>query len=353
MAQALTKNGKHIYVFEHAETMADFAVEKWRELAYLTVAKKDYFAVALSGGNTPIPFLQQLSKQTDLPWHKTHIFLVDERMVPTDDLDSNYRVIKENLLDHIAIDASNVHAINTNAVTVKKAAQRYETELTMFFNLDKNKLPRFDLMFLGIGTDGHTASLFPHDPAASETKWMVTAVKNDRVEHERVTMTMPIINNAKQVIFLVNGSDKADIVQQVLEQQDIHLPATQVNPKQGHLLVLLDEAAAKLLQPEIYQLSFYVPESHLDQVKTSLFTAGAGKLGNYDCVAWQTKGQGQFRPQQGSKPYVGETGKIEQVNEYRVEMLCDAKHLEQVILALKASHPYEEPAYNIVKLENL
>ena len=96
---------------------------------------------------------------------------------------------------------------------------------------------------------------------------------------------------------------------------------------------------------DLYQLSFYVPESHLELVKDSLFKAGAGKLGNYDCVAWQTLGTGQFRPQVGSKPFLGESGKIEKVAEYKVEMVCDAEHIAQAISALKANHPYEEPAY--------
>jgi len=102
----------------------------------------------------------------------------------------------------------------------------------------------------------------------------------------------------------------------------------------------------------IYQLSFYVPETHLEQVKDSLFKAGAGKLGNYECCAWQAKGTGQFCPQQGSTPYLGSFGKIETVEEYKVEMICDAKNIQKVIAALKASHPYEEPAYIVTKLEN-
>ncbi len=102
----------------------------------------------------------------------------------------------------------------------------------------------------------------------------------------------------------------------------------------------------------IYQLGFYVPETHLEQVKDSLFKAGAGKLGNYERCAWQTKGIGQFCPQQGSTPYLGSSGKIERVEEYKVEMICDAKYIKPVITALKTSHPYEETAYSVTKLEN-
>ncbi len=100
---------------------------------------------------------------------------------------------------------------------------------------------------------------------------------------------------------------------------------------------------------KLYQISFYVPESHLEAVKDNLFQAGAGKLGNYDHCSWQTKGIGQFRPKDHSKPYIGEIGKLEQVIEYKVEMICAAECLDQVIAALKTNHPYEEPAYSVIQ----
>lgn len=105
------------------------------------------------------------------------------------------------------------------------------------------------------------------------------------------------------------------------------------------------------MEKTTYQLCFYVPETHLEQVKASLFQAGAGKLGNYEQAAWQTKGQGQFCPCQGSNPYMGAIGKLETVAEYKVEMICAAQCIQPVIAALKTSHPYEEPAYSVVKLE--
>ncbi len=103
----------------------------------------------------------------------------------------------------------------------------------------------------------------------------------------------------------------------------------------------------------IYQFTFYVPPTHLEQVKESLFQAGAGRLGNYEQVAWQTKGTGQFCPKKGSKPYLGETGKLETVEEYKVEMICAEKYIKPVIAALRKSHPYEEPAFSIIKLRPL
>jgi structural hemagglutinin/hemolysin toxin protein RtxA len=103
----------------------------------------------------------------------------------------------------------------------------------------------------------------------------------------------------------------------------------------------------------MYLLSFYVPESHLEQVKKSLFNAGAGRFNNYEQVAWQTKGIGQFCPTEGSNPYLGKIGKLEKVVEYKVEMICAKQYIKPVIAVLKASHPYEEPAYNVIKLENI
>ncbi len=104
--------------------------------------------------------------------------------------------------------------------------------------------------------------------------------------------------------------------------------------------------------PSHYQISFYVPKTHCEVVKQAMFDAGAGKLGTYDSCAWQTLGQGQFKPQEGSNPFLGKTGNIEVVDEYKVEMICNKANLKAAIDALKNSHPYEEPAYSVIKLEN-
>jgi len=102
----------------------------------------------------------------------------------------------------------------------------------------------------------------------------------------------------------------------------------------------------------LYQISFYVPKTHCEEVKQAMFDTGAGKLGEYDCCAWQTLGQGQFKPLAGSDPFIGDTGKLETVNEYKVEMMCSENHLHKTIQALKSSHPYEVPAYSVTKLED-
>lgn len=103
----------------------------------------------------------------------------------------------------------------------------------------------------------------------------------------------------------------------------------------------------------MFKITFYVPESHLDAVKAALFAAGAGRVGNYDCCAWQVRGEGQFRPLTGSNPFIGQQGVLEVVDEYRVELVCEENHLQAAVAALKQAHPYEEPAYDVVRLLDL
>jgi hypothetical protein len=102
----------------------------------------------------------------------------------------------------------------------------------------------------------------------------------------------------------------------------------------------------------MYKITFYVPDTHLTEVKQALFAAGAGRVGNYDCCAWQVRGEGQFRPLAGANPFLGQVGAVETVAEYKVELVCDANHIHAAIAALKAAHPYEEPAYDVVRLED-
>ena len=103
----------------------------------------------------------------------------------------------------------------------------------------------------------------------------------------------------------------------------------------------------------MYKLCFYVPSTHLEPVKTAVFATGAGRIGDYDCCCWQIEGQGQFRPRTGSQPFIGQQGVVETVKEYRVEMVCDDQHIKGALSALIAAHPYEEPAYDVVRLESL
>lgn len=350
MTRVVTKDSREICIFADQSALIDFAVEKWREIADIAVKEKGVFTVAVSGGKTPIELFKRLAQQADLPWSQTHIFLVDERMVPFDHKDSNYRFLKELLVDPLKLDTDNVHCIDVTTETIEKAAQRYEIELKMFFNLNPHQLPQFDLMTLGIGEDGHTASLFPDDPKTLGHKWLVISTQHEN-QHDRVSLTLPVINNSNHVMFLAMGENKADVIHKIVNK-DEHLPAAQVELLQKPVLFLLDELAGAKIRPDLYQLSFYVPEANCEAVKNAMFAIGAGRLGDYDSCAWQTKGEGQFRPLANSKPHIGTRDKLEKITEYKVEMICEARYLDAAITALKQSHPYEEPAYQVLKLEN-
>ena len=153
---------RDIYIFDDRDGAARFAVEKWVEISSTANDERGRFAVALSGGRTPVDFYERLSVyHKPLPWDKTHIFPADERFVPPSDRESNFRLIKEHLLHHLTIPKQNIHPVITGEGTPDDAARRYEEEIRQFFALGAGQLPVFDLILLGMGEDGHTASLFP------------------------------------------------------------------------------------------------------------------------------------------------------------------------------------------------
>lgn len=221
---------------------ADFFVTE----AQAALRANRHFTVALSGGSTPRA-LYQLLAETPLAWEAIHLFWGDERCVPPDHADSNYRMTAESLLRRIAIPPENVHRIE-GELPPEEAALRYEDELRKFFD----GVPRFDLILLGLGEDGHTASLFPDSPALHErTRWVV-AVSHTTPPPPlvpRVTLTLPVINAARQVVFLVSGAGKAKRLAEVLHVPTPSplLPASMVRPDSGELLWLLDQPAAALL----------------------------------------------------------------------------------------------------------
>lgn len=235
---------RKVFVFENVEEMSDFAVKKWREIATTAIKDRGRFAVALSGGTTPVNLYRRLAGRSDLPWGKTHIFLVDERFVPLDHPDSNYRMIWDTLLSRVGIVTSNIHPIPTEANSSRAAAREYEEDLRRFFLLGDGELPRFNLILLGIGEDGHTASLFPGTSSLEENERLAIAVRGERVTHERVSITFPVINSAENVILLVIGPNKATVVRKILVERSSSLPAGPVQPDSGALFFLLDKDSA-------------------------------------------------------------------------------------------------------------
>jgi 6-phosphogluconolactonase len=185
--------------------------------------------IALSGGSTPRPLYARLARAR-LPWERMRIFFADERCVPPDHEDSNYGMVKRTLLDHLETSPDKVFRMRGEMDHRDEAARLYEAAM-------RNEGDEMDLVILGVGADGHTASLFPGDPSLAETERWVVAVGRGRI-----TMTLPCINRAKEVWFLVTGAEKADVIRRLVEGQD--LPAGRVRPEGGRVTWYLDRRAA-------------------------------------------------------------------------------------------------------------
>ncbi len=219
------------------------------------VAARNRATLALSGGSTPkavYELLAQEAGRAHLDWNTVHLFWGDERCVPPDAQESNYRMVHEALLQSIAIPQANIHRIEAER-SPKEAAERYQQELRSFFALGPKGFPHFDLILLGLGEDGHTASLFPETPILSEDKRLVAEAFVPQLRASRISMTFPTINHARTVMFLVAGAAKARILHNVLEGPFGVYPAQRVQPIDGTLLWLVDADAAAFLSPQTVQ----------------------------------------------------------------------------------------------------
>ena len=215
--------------------------------------KKEYFTLALCGGATPKKLYSLMAThrtlQSQIPWEQIHIFWGDDRHVPPDHPESNYHMANSTLLRKVPILPQNIHRVRTEEPDVEKVAEKYELELQSFFQFDFSQVPIFDCVLLGIGPDGHTASLFPRTKALYEHNRLVVANWVEKLKTHRITMTAPVLNNADTIIVLVSGLEKAEILQQILEgchQPDL-LPAQLIRPTHGRLIWLVDRAAASRL----------------------------------------------------------------------------------------------------------
>ncbi|MGB9235282.1 MAG: 6-phosphogluconolactonase [Terriglobales bacterium] len=228
------------------------AAEEFIRVGREAVAARSRFTVALSGGSTPKNLYSLLAASyANFPWDQTYLFFGDERHVPPDDPDSNYRMVNEALLSKISIPATNVFRVKTENPDAEAAATGYEALLQTFFAPSAGQFPRFDLILLGLGPDGHTASLFPDSEGLKEQSKLVIANWVEKFKTDRITFTFPVLNNAAEVMFLVSGRDKANMVHQVLEENNTPpYPSQRVQPRNGRLLWMLDESAAKELQQQ-------------------------------------------------------------------------------------------------------
>lgn len=211
-------------------------------------------AVALSGGETPRRFLETLVTppyRERFPWRRVHFFQVDERWVPRNDMRSNQRMLLEILVDSGAVPGGNFHPVDLSLPDPAAAARRYEEDLRRFFPVSRRGVPRFDAIFLGIGSDGHTASLFPGSPVLEERDAWVADTKGGDPPLERVTLTLPVLNNALRVIFLAGGAEKREILREVLRGKGSgSLPFSRVSPKHGRIVWLVDSTAAPAAEEE-------------------------------------------------------------------------------------------------------
>jgi len=238
-----------VEVLDTAPGLFHAAAEEFVRLGRNAIGAQGRFAVALAGGSTPKALYSRLAEQyAGFAWNRTFLFFGDERHVPPTDAESNYRMVNESLLSKIQIPAENVFRVKAENPDAAVAALDYENQMRQFFAPTKGEFPRFDLILLGMGPDGHTASLFPGSEGLKEQSRWVIANRVEKFQTHRITFTFPVLNNAAEVMFLASGPNKADMVQQVLEGKPTPpYPSQQVVPKDGKLLWILDEAAAARL----------------------------------------------------------------------------------------------------------
>ncbi len=239
-------NEADIRILNTPQELFQAAAAEFIALASTAIRDHEKFSVALSGGSTPKSLYSVLARSA-LPWDKIFFFWSDERHVPPDHPESNYRMAKEALLSKVPVPPENIFRVRAEEKNANVVAKDYEEALRSFFGLRPGEFPRFDLILLGLGPDGHTASLFPNTAALNETKLLVVANWVEKFKANRITFTYPVLNNAACVIFLVSGADKADMVRTVLEDGRADLPSQRVHPVNGRLLWLLDKGAASKL----------------------------------------------------------------------------------------------------------
>ena len=207
--------------------------------------------VALAGGTTPHGLYLMLAGAAvtgDVPWRDVEVFFGDERDVSHDDIESNSRMVRETLLDHVPIDPQRVHPMPADAQDLDAAAGDYERTIRQIVPVGRDNIPRFDLILLGMGGEGHTASLFPETEILDETDRLVASYFVPVLGRQRMTFTFPLINAARNVLLLVTGADKADAVARLLGDDDEarrQLPAARIAPTDGKVILVLDEAAGK------------------------------------------------------------------------------------------------------------
>jgi 6-phosphogluconolactonase len=250
--ETMANNKPNVEVANDAESLAHRSVDFFIDQANKAIAQKGIFYVAISGGHTPQRFYELLGQdkyKDKIPWDKVQLFWVDERYVPPDSKLSNYKLAADTFLRHVAIPKANIHRIPTEFDDLNEAAHNYEQIIRRIFGIDIKKLPKFDLIVLGMGADGHTGSLFPNSYAPFDTEDLACAVYALDNEVARITLTHPVLCEASKLAVLVSGKEKAKILKKVLtsEPDEVRFPIHTLWPVLDKIVWLVDSQAAKLL----------------------------------------------------------------------------------------------------------
>lgn len=238
-----------LMIVDDAAALAEAAAQEFCRCATEALTAHGRFSVALAGGNTPRAVYSLLAeKHRDLAWDKIFIFFGDERHVPPDQPESNYRMANEALLARVPVPKNNIFRVRAE-LAAAAAADDYDRRLRQFFALGRCAWPRFDLILLGVGEDGHTASLFPGSVALEEQTHLVSSNWVEKFQSYRITFTLPVLNHAAEDLFLASGQGKSQILHEIFSPpaQAAAYPAQMVRPQDGRLLWIADKAAAQLL----------------------------------------------------------------------------------------------------------
>jgi 6-phosphogluconolactonase len=243
-----------VFVYPDAAEVARGAARQFVDYAWQSIAKDGRFMVALSGGNTPRKLFELLASDEfrgQVDWAKVHFFWSDERAVPPANPDSNYGMARREMLIRVPVPESNVHRMEAEKPSIGRAAHEYEEILRKYLDLDDQGFPKFHLIYLGMGKDGHTASLFPGGRVTRQTSRWVSTPLVTKLNMRRMTLTLPVLDAAFRVVFLIVGPEKAEILHAVLQlKSDPPLPAQLVQPRNlGQKIFLVDKAAASKLTP--------------------------------------------------------------------------------------------------------
>lgn len=235
-------------IFPDRDALFQGAADEFVRQANASVADRGRFTIALAGGSTPKGLYSLLATTSALPWDKIYFFFGDERHVPPDNPESNYRMAREALLSKAPIPAQNIFRVAAENSDAAQAAQAYEKTLRQFFQ-PATTFPRFDLILLGMGPDGHTASLFPGSKGLQERSRWVISNWVEKFKTDRITLTLPVLNNGAVVMFLAAGADKTETLKEVLRgtKPGEQFPSKLIHPTDGQLIWLVDKAAAGTL----------------------------------------------------------------------------------------------------------